>query len=81
MQHFLLIYDHKAQELQEKRVFTDKECDDATVAYQVAERQYRDDPNIEIVLIGADSLATVERTHGHYFRLHDRLAQYMHTPA
>lgn len=81
MQHFLLIYDHKSEEMQDQHVFADKECDDAVAAYQAAEDQYGTDPNIEIVLIGADSLATVARTHGHYFRSEDRLARFMPSPA
>ncbi|MGI8808217.1 MAG: hypothetical protein ACR2KK_10315 [Acidimicrobiales bacterium] len=81
MRHFLLIYDHKAQKLRTNTEFSDKECDAATDAYQAAEREHRDDSNIEIVLIGADSLSTVERTHGHYFDSQDRLARYITTPA
>ena len=81
MRQFLLIYDHEAQKLRENREFSDKECDVATDAYQAAERLYRDDPSIEIVLIGADSLATIHRTHGHYFDSQDRLARYITTPA
>ncbi|MDQ1364907.1 MAG: hypothetical protein QOE07_1966 [Acidimicrobiaceae bacterium] len=56
--------------------YADKEHVAATDAYKAAEAEYRDDPNIEIVLIGADSLSTVERTHGHYFGHEDRLARY-----
>lgn len=77
MQHFLLIYDHRAEQLQSQRVFTDKECEAATTAYQAAEKAHREDNNMEIVLIGADSLATVQRTHGHYFQHEDRLARYL----
>jgi len=67
MQHFLLIFDHDKQELRETRVFSDAESEAATAAYQEAEEAYGSDSSIEIVLIGADSQATVERTHGHYF--------------
>lgn len=76
MQHFLLIYDHAQQSLRDQRQFSDDERDVATQAYQDAETQHRDDPDVEIVLIGADSLATILRTHGHYFG-EDRLAKYM----
>lgn len=80
MRHFLLIYDHRTQQLRDKRVFADKESAAATEAYQSAEQEYRGESNIEIVLIGADSLDTVHRTHGHYFGPQDRLARYL-TPA
>jgi len=81
MRHFLLIYDHNAQKLRESQEFSDKECNAATDAYQAAERLHTDDSNIEIVLIGADSLETIHRTHGHYFESQDRLARYINVPA
>ena len=31
------------------------------------EREHGDEPNIEIVLVGSDSIETVHRTHGNYF--------------
>lgn len=40
-------------------------------AYASAEAQYRDDSNIEVVLLGSDSLETLERTHSSYFELAD----------
>ncbi len=78
MRHFLLIYDHAKQELRSKREFSDADCDAATEAYQEAEAEFRDESNIEIVLIGADSIETIARTHGHYFhQAEDRLARYL----
>lgn len=80
MQHFLLIYDHNEQRLRDDpRRFGGDETDEATGAYQDAEQRYHDQPQIEIVLIGADSIETIERTHGHYFRDTDRLAKYLTT--
>lgn len=69
MLHFLLIFDHKAERLLDTREFADYQCVEATDAYQDAEARHRKDRNIEIVLIGADSIETVKRTHGHYFGL------------
>jgi hypothetical protein len=77
MQHFLLIYDHERQELSTTRQFSDDECDEATSAYQAAEAEHRDDPNVEIVLIGADSIETIHRTHGHYFRREVGASKYL----
>lgn len=39
----------------------------AAAEYDRRERQYRDRPEIEVVLVGADSLETVKKTHSHYF--------------
>jgi hypothetical protein len=78
MQHFLLIYDHTKQELIGERLFTEKETEAATNAYQAAEEKNGDNPNIEIVLIGADSIDIVMRTHGHYFvKTADRITEYL----
>jgi len=77
VQHFLLIYDQGRQELRSSRQFGTDESEAATDAYREAEKQYSGDTQIEIVLVGADSLKTIERTHGHYFRSNDRLAKYL----
>lgn len=77
MHHFLLIYDHKSQRLVETREFRDREGALATRAYQDAEVTHRDDPWIEIVLIGADHLETIKQTHGHYFDDTSAVAKYL----
>jgi hypothetical protein len=63
--HYLLVYDLRARRLLETRAL--KDADEAAVEYGKAERQHLDRPDIEIVIIGADSLDTIRRTHGHYF--------------
>ncbi len=63
--HFLLAYDHDLQELVERKEYADGDV--AAAAYTDAERRYRDRSRIEIVLVGADSIETIMRTHGHYF--------------
>jgi hypothetical protein len=32
------------------------------------ERQEREDPNIEVIVLGAESLEALHRTHGRYFK-------------
>ncbi len=39
----------------------------AAAAYSVREHEHRDDADVEVVLVGADSLETVRQTHSHYF--------------
>ena len=79
MKHFLIIYSHSRQSLlAAPKVFPDSDVESATGAYQEAEVEYRDVPDVEIVLIGADSIDTVRHTHGHYFDADtDRLARYL----
>jgi hypothetical protein len=39
----------------------------AAAAYTVREQQFQDHDDVEVVLVGADSLDTVKLTHSHYF--------------
>lgn len=66
LNHFLLLYDVKKQALLEAiDMGTDGTA--AVERYARLEDEYRDQAGIEIVLIGADSIETVKRTHSQYF--------------
>lgn len=39
----------------------------AMAAYNEREAEFREQPDVEVVLLGADSLETVRKTHSHYF--------------
>jgi len=65
MRYFLLIYNRAHQHLQTVQEFGDR--DEAGRAYVATERAAQADAGLEIVLIGADSLDTIRRTHGQYF--------------
>jgi hypothetical protein len=68
--HFLIVYDVTAQRLIDAADLG-VDIDAALEAYrareQEQEQEHRHDGNIEIVLIGADSLDTIKQTHPHYF--------------
>lgn len=66
IQQFLLIYDRKRDELLSHESFGD-DVTAAATAYRAAEIEYQDRPEIDIVLVGADSLETVKVTHSTYF--------------
>jgi hypothetical protein len=63
--HFLLVFDPRAQTIIKDAVYTDPKA--AADAYSEAEREYGYRDAVEIVLIGADSIETIKKTHGHYF--------------
>jgi len=63
--HFLLVYDLKLQRLIDTREY--RNAEEATLAYSALEAMHRGDNDLEIVLIGADSIETVMQTHGQYF--------------
>lgn len=62
---FLLVYDLTLQRLVSQRRFDDGA--EAAAAYAAAEAENRGRTDREIVLVGADSIETIRRTHAHYF--------------
>lgn len=70
LEHFLIIFDTRRQELREA-LQLGPDADAAINAYSEYEQDYRDEPSVEIVLIGADSIDTIRRTHSHYFEAVD----------
>lgn len=68
--HFLIIYNHRDRKLeQEIDRFTDPA--EATVAYEQSEARYSKTDDVEVVLLGSDSIETVKRTHPNYFESFD----------
>jgi hypothetical protein len=67
VKHFLIVYDIPAAKAEV--VQFEHDYDAALAAYNDAEEHYRDDPEIEVVLLGSDSLETLESTHSSYFEL------------
>jgi hypothetical protein len=67
MRYFLIVYDRKEGRLVEDPPREFDQEDAATEAYADLERSYLDDRNVEVVLVGADSLDTVRQTHSNYF--------------
>ena len=63
--HFLLVYDRRQQKLVFQRPYENAE--EAVKAYEAMEEKHRKDRQMEIVLVGADSLETIMLTHGNYF--------------
>lgn len=63
--HFLLVFDQRQQLTQAIYEYDDAPA--ATTAYDDIESIWSDDPHMEVVLLGADSVDTLRATHGHYF--------------
>jgi len=66
IQHFLLVFDHHRGELVEVQSFGD-DAERALSAYAAVEERHRSDPQMDIVLVGSDSLDTVKITHANYW--------------
>lgn len=64
--HFLLVFDHsKAKLICEREFGTDLAA--AVRAYGEMEKKHRNNSDIDILLVGSDSLETVKVTHANYF--------------
>ena len=72
LRHFLIVFDIEREELISGKEYAN--ADEATRAYAEAEQRHDAEQRkhggewaLEIVLIGADSLETVRRSHSNYF--------------
>lgn len=63
---FLLVFDHARGKLIHQKCF-DQDVDSAVLAYGQMEKKYEDAPDIDVLLVGSDSLETVKMTHPNYF--------------
>lgn len=65
IKHFLLTFDIGRQTADVREFGDDYEA--ALAAYDEAEDRVQFDPQVEVVLLGADSLETLKKTHSSYF--------------
>lgn len=66
VQHFLLVFDHKQAKLIDVQEFG-ADSERASTAYRAAEIAHHDSTDVDIVLVGSDSIDTVRLTHANYF--------------
>jgi hypothetical protein len=64
--HYLVIYNRRAGEIVRHRRF--QTADTALAARFAAEHEFREEPDVEIVVLGADSWDALYRTHSRYFK-------------
>lgn len=79
--YFLITYDLQAREVTVDDSFgTNFEA--AAAMYSLLEERYEEDDRIEVVLVGADSIETIHKTHSHYFAksASDLLEQFLKSP-
>jgi hypothetical protein len=66
MWSYLVIYNRRAGEIVRHRQF--QASADALEARFEAEQEFCEDPDIEVVVLGADSWDALNRTHSRYFK-------------
>lgn len=73
MKHFLVVYDRRRGSIVRMQDYN--LADQALSARFEAEREYRDQPDIEVVVLGAESRQALAHTHSRYFKDVRALAQ------
>jgi glucose dehydrogenase len=66
IQNFILVFDRRAGELVAKIEFG-THVKAAVDEYERLEEKHRNEPHMDIVLVGSDSIETVQITHANYF--------------
>ena len=66
IQHFILVFDRRKGHLVEQLSFG-TQAKKAVSKYEALEQFYRDELHMDIVLVGSDSIETVQVTHANYF--------------
>lgn len=76
-EYFILIYDVPSRGLEVEEHGGAYEA--AAGRYSELEELHRSNDGVEVVLVGADSLETIKRTHSHYFaeRADDLFRQFL----
>lgn len=72
MNHYLVVFDRSTGTVLHRQRYDDR--NEALEARFAAEREHRDEPDIEVVVLGARSWEALKRTHGRYFKGFDQLA-------
>lgn len=75
IKHFLVMYDVSRDAAKVEEFGTDYEA--ALAAYDEREREYRDRNGVVVVLLGADSIDTIKKTHSCYFEPGDRFERFL----
>ena len=65
LRHFLLTYDGARGRLRSVQSF--HRADRAVAAYQAEEQNYSAEDQVQVVLVAADSLETVKKTHSNFW--------------
>jgi hypothetical protein len=73
VQHYLVIYNRRAGKIVRRQRF--QTAGPAMAARFEAEREFREEPDLEIVVLGADSWEALRQTHSRYFEGVQELAE------
>lgn len=75
MKYFLLVYERSSGRLLELRTYAEDERERAQQERFALELKERERPDIEVIVLGAESLEALRKTHGRYFKTMKELLQ------
>lgn len=75
MNYYLLVYDRHRHKIIQQREFSLEQRDEALAARAALVREHRENPDMEIVLLGANSFDDLKKTHGRYFKTPKQLVR------
>jgi hypothetical protein len=73
--YFLLTYDRRRRKILDRLDFAFEARDEALARRADLVREHREDPDLEIVLLGANTFDDLKKTHSRYFKTVDQLAK------
>ena len=73
MKHYLVVYNRREGRIIRRGDYP--RVDNALQARFAAEREFREDPDIEVVVLGAESWEALRHTHARYFQDVQQLAE------
>lgn len=74
MRYFLLVFDRSAGSILEELEFSGEQRHAALERRFELEKRHRDDPNVEVVVLGSESREALRHTHARYFKTVGELA-------
>ena len=74
MTYFLLVYDKRRELLMQKDAYPIERRTDALRERRQLQRKYFNVSEVEVVLLGAERLEDLEKTHSRYFKTRSELA-------
>lgn len=73
MQHYLLVYDRRKGKIIRHHAYPESKS--ALTARFAAEREFSEQPDVEVVVLGAESWDSLAQTHARYFKGVQELAE------
>ena len=75
MKFFLIVYDRKTGKILDQHEYGSQDGEEALRARSARELLEKDRPDLEVVVLGAESLEALKKTHSRYFKSLEELSR------